>query len=132
MKLYHEYIKKKYPDSILHVIGSPKNLIRDEIHYYKKNFGMGENSLPVTEKTSSRILTLPMYPNMTNEEVYDVAVWINENLSYDQLILEYGGNNPWIHSSFNRAGNRSPSAGNKFGTRKSPGNYVWGVLLNMN
>lgn len=71
------------------------------------------------------------FPNMTNAEVYAVAVWINENISYDQLILEYGGNNPWIHSSFNRDGNRSPTAGNKFGTRVSPGNYQWGVLLNM-
>lgn len=43
----------------------------DPIHltsYYKKNFGMVEGSLPVTENVSSRILTLPMYPNMTNEE----------------------------------------------------------------
>lgn len=71
------------------------------------------------------------FPNMSNSEVYDVAVWINENLPYDQLILEYGGNNPWIHSSFNRDGNRSPLASNKFGTRKSPGNYQFGSLLNM-
>ena len=43
----------------------------DPIHltsYYKKNFGMDEGSLPITESISSRILTLPMYPNMTNEE----------------------------------------------------------------
>jgi hypothetical protein len=71
------------------------------------------------------------FPNMNNEQVYNVAVWMNENVPYDQLILEYGGNNPWIHSSFNRGGNRPATAGNKFGTRKSPGNYVWGTLLNM-
>jgi len=43
----------------------------DPIHltsYYKKNFSIMEGSLPVTENVSSRILTLPMYPNMTNEE----------------------------------------------------------------
>ncbi len=71
------------------------------------------------------------FPNMNNAQVYAVAVWMNENVPYDQLILEYGGNNPWIHSSFNRGGNRPTTAGNKFGTRKSPGNYVWGTLLNM-
>jgi len=71
------------------------------------------------------------FPNMTNSEVYDVAVWINQNVPYDQLILEYGGNNPWIHSSFNRGGNRSVTASNKYGTRKSPGNYQFGSLLNM-
>ena len=43
----------------------------DPIHltpYYRKNFGMSKGSLPITETTSSRILTLPMYPNMTKEE----------------------------------------------------------------
>jgi len=43
----------------------------DPIHltsYYRKNFDMAQGSLPVTEAISSRILTLPMYPNMTNEE----------------------------------------------------------------
>ena len=71
------------------------------------------------------------FPNMNNAQVYAVAVWMNENVPYDQLILEYGGNNPWIHSSFNRGGNRPATASNKFGTRVSPGNYKWGTLLNM-
>ena len=43
----------------------------------------------------------------------------------DQFILEYGGNRPWIHCSFNRTGNRTNVASNKFGTRVSPGNYIW-------
>jgi hypothetical protein len=71
------------------------------------------------------------FPLLTNQQVYDIAVWIKDNVAYDQLILEYGGNRPWIHSSYNRAGNRPSSAGNKFGTRVAPGNYQWGVLLNM-
>jgi hypothetical protein len=71
------------------------------------------------------------FPNFTWEQIYEVAVWIRDNLPFDQLILEYGGKNPWIHSSFNRAGNRPASASNKFGTRISPGNYVWGELRNM-
>jgi len=71
------------------------------------------------------------YPLKTNTEVYNIAVWIRDNLPFDQLILEYGGNRPWIHVSFNRFGNRPSTASNKFGTRVSPGNYVWGVLKNM-
>lgn len=71
------------------------------------------------------------FPNFTWEQIYEVAVWIKDNLSFDQLILEYGGTNPWIHSSFNRAGNRLSSQYNKFGTRIAPGNYVWGELRNM-
>jgi hypothetical protein len=71
------------------------------------------------------------FPSLTNHEIYELAIWIRDNLPYDQLILEYGGNRPWIHSSFNRAGNRSPAAFNKFGTRDYPGHYVWGNLLYM-
>ena len=68
------------------------------------------------------------FPFKTNQEVYDISVWLKDNLPYDQLILEYGGNKPWIHSSFNRAGNRPVTQGNKFGTRISPGNYEWLAL----
>lgn len=71
------------------------------------------------------------YPLYTNTQVFQIAEYIRDNLPFDQLILEYGGNKPWIHCSYNRAGNRPVTAGNKFGTRKSPGNYVWGTLLNM-
>ncbi len=68
------------------------------------------------------------FPALSNQDVYDISVWIKDNLPYDQLILEYGGNRPWIHSSFNRVGNRPVTASNKFGTRISPGNYQWKIL----
>jgi len=71
------------------------------------------------------------FPKMTNAQIYEIAVWIRDNVAYDQLILEYGGNRPWIHCSFNRAGNRAVSASNKFGTRVSAGSYVWRSLRNM-
>jgi hypothetical protein len=67
----------------------------------------------------------------SNSEVYAIAVFVRDNLPYDQLILEYGGNRPWIHCSFNRAGNRASSTSNKFGTRVSAGVYVWGSLKDM-
>ena len=44
---------------------------------------------------------------VSNKELAD---WINENLTYDQLILEYwkesDPNSGWIHCSFNTQGNR--------------------------
>ena len=36
--------------------------------YYKKNSSENITSLPITESISERILTLPIYPNMTDEE----------------------------------------------------------------
>ena len=44
---------------------------------------------------------------LSNKELAD---WINENLDYDQLILEYWReedlNSGWVHCSFNLQGNR--------------------------
>lgn len=37
--------------------------------FYKEKFGTKEESLPVTEKVSQEILTLPIYPNMLTEEL---------------------------------------------------------------
>jgi perosamine synthetase len=36
--------------------------------FYKMKFGYKANSLPVTEQISQQVLTLPLYPNMENEE----------------------------------------------------------------
>lgn len=42
---------------------------------------------------------IPSIPN------YDVALWIRDHLSFDQLILEYyhGGNTGWIHVAYSLA-----------------------------
>lgn len=71
------------------------------------------------------------FPNKTNAEVYEIAKEMKESGNYDQLILEYGPNKPWIHVSYNKDGNRSASASNKFGTRTKAGTYEWGVLKDM-
>ena len=36
--------------------------------FYKQKFGIEKNLLPITEKISQQVLTLPLYPNMTAEE----------------------------------------------------------------
>jgi len=36
--------------------------------FYKEKFGIKTGLLPITESLSERILTLPMFPNMTNDE----------------------------------------------------------------
>jgi len=37
--------------------------------FYKEQFGTKKGFLPVTEKLSEQVLTLPMYPSLTNEEL---------------------------------------------------------------
>jgi len=36
--------------------------------FYREKFGTKEGMLPMTEKVSQQVLTLPLYPNMTKEE----------------------------------------------------------------
>jgi len=69
------------------------------------------------------------FPGKSNNDLFAIAQWIRANIPFDQFIYEYGGNKPWFHLSFNRAGNRPSSASNKWGTRTSAGSYVWGKLL---
>lgn len=38
-------------------------------HFYKKKFGYKGGELPITEKISNQVLTLPMYPHITEEEM---------------------------------------------------------------
>lgn len=46
--------------------------------FYKETFGYREGSLPVTESVSKRVLTLPLYPNMTKEEKDYLADSVSE------------------------------------------------------
>ena len=49
------------------------------------------------------------FPGVAKSEYYARAQWIRENVSHDQLILEYkntGSGLPWIHISCKDAGNR--------------------------
>jgi hypothetical protein len=65
------------------------------------------------------------FTGFTNQQYYNASQWVKNNLQYDQFILEYGGNHPWLHISFNRLGNRASTEGNKFGTRLRAGIYSW-------
>jgi len=58
----HEYLVKKRIFS--KVFFNPIHLTS----FYKEKFETKEGSLPITEKISNCVLTLPLYPNMTKEE----------------------------------------------------------------
>lgn len=45
---------------------------------YVKKFGTKQNTLPVTEKVTTQVLTLPIYPNMTLEEMDYLINSVNE------------------------------------------------------
>lgn len=51
------------------------------------------------------------FPGMSYNDMFAIAQWVKDNINYDQLLWEHG-NRPWIHVSFNRAGNRPKNASN--------------------
>jgi perosamine synthetase len=57
----------------------------DPVHltsFYKKKFKYTDGVLPVTEKISKSILTLPMYPNLSREEMDYIANSISDFFNY--------------------------------------------------
>jgi perosamine synthetase len=46
--------------------------------FYKKKFGFKDGELPVTEKVSKEVLSLPIYPTMNNDEIDYIVKSIGE------------------------------------------------------
>ncbi len=69
------------------------------------------------------------WPGISDAEYYARAVWIKDNLPFSEVILEYGGNRPWIHVAFSA----SALSTTKFKTRVGvPSKYVNGILALVN
>ena len=48
--------------------------------YYRKSLGARRGDLPVTERAGARILSLPLFPRMTERDIEDVAVALEKVL----------------------------------------------------
>jgi UDP-4-amino-4,6-dideoxy-N-acetyl-beta-L-altrosamine transaminase len=49
--------------------------------FYKKNFSIDEKNFPVTEDVFRRIITLPIFPKMTNENIETVITSVKETIN---------------------------------------------------
>jgi len=63
-------------------------------------------------KNSQHVLGMAVDFEIIGMNNYDLAIWVKNNLKFDQLILEYATNlkqnpnNGWVHCSFNENNNR--------------------------
>jgi len=55
--------------------------------FYRKKFGCKKGDLPITEKISESVLTLPMYPDLKRKEI-DFIVKEIKNFFYDKKIFK--------------------------------------------
>lgn len=64
------------------------------------------------------------WPGLTYNELWTIVNWVKDNINYDQLLWEHG-KAPWVHVSFNTAGNRPKNAANAvmtmYNNKFSPG-----------
>ncbi len=51
--------------------------------YYRRTYGYQDGDLPVAEKVCSRIVSLPLFPAMTDEDVEDVVAGVRAVLAHD-------------------------------------------------
>lgn len=58
LRLYHDHLKKEYPDSILNIIGSPRDMKKEGVHYYKKSFH-NDNVVDLFKKCHVHIIPTP-------------------------------------------------------------------------
>ena len=77
------------------------------------------------------------WPGITDEEYYTRCKWIKDNLPFAELILEYGGNRPWIHAAYNETegDSRYPKTNTTrevFTRVKVPKTYSVGLLALVN
>ena len=60
--------------------------VQTAVHYPKplhlqpafQHFGYGEGSLPHTERACARVLSMPLFPEMTNEQLEYAALCLSE------------------------------------------------------
>jgi hypothetical protein len=84
-------IKKQYPDAFMTCS-------------FRANIGNGKS-----QHISGQACDI-QYSSATKADYYIRALWIKDNIKFDQFLLEYkttGTRNPWHHISFNAANNRN-------------------------
>lgn len=75
-----------------------ENQIGVNVHYtpvhlqpfYKNNFGTNDGDCPIAEKMYERILTLPMYPGLSSEDVKRVTELISRAVDSVELVSKVG------------------------------------------
>jgi perosamine synthetase len=53
--------------------------------YYRERYGLAPESLPEATRWSRRALTLPLHPQMTEEDVEDVSATLSEAFSHARV-----------------------------------------------
>jgi dTDP-4-amino-4,6-dideoxygalactose transaminase len=65
------------------MIGTSVHFIPVHLHpYYRERYGYARGDFPVAERTYDRIISLPLYPKMTEEDVGDVIVAVKRVVAH--------------------------------------------------
>lgn len=65
------------------------------------------------------------WPGITDRQYHEIALWLRDNATWSQIIVEYGGNRPWLHVSFNP---NKPVKGSMLTRITVPSTYIQGLV----
>lgn len=99
-------IRERYPEC------APSNTWRPEANPDRP----GASGQPLPKQHPRGQASDTVFGNIPFERYYDIAVWIKDNLEFDQMLLEYNPRVAWIHLTWNPAGNRRPGTPFKVAT----------------
>ena len=69
-------------------IGTNVHYLPIHLHpYYKKNYQTKEGMLPVAERVYKKIITLPLFPTLSEQDINDVIAAVNKVVRYYINIL---------------------------------------------
>jgi hypothetical protein len=114
-----EPIRKKYPEM----------KINNGFRHTKPGADGKQGNLPGNNSQHCRGMAADVTygtKSLDPETMYKIALWIKDNVSYDQLIIEYGQHEIWTHVSFNGEGK---NRGELFTCKNAPtGPYTPGLI----
>ena len=110
----HDKLKRQHNLEIPEIACNLKNLAENCLDLIKAKYSnmivtSGFRHGTTTSQHQRGMAGDMQFTGASKGDYYDIATWIKSNISFDQLLLEYkttGTRNPWIHISFNSAGNR--------------------------
>lgn len=120
----HEENLKALAENVLQRVRDHFGIVNISSGYRSPELNAAIGGAPNSQHTKGEAADIELInPRVSN---WELARWIQLNLSFDQLILEYPGPNPkdgWVHVSFKKNGDNRKEV-----LTKLPGRYVKGLV----
>jgi uncharacterized Zn-binding protein involved in type VI secretion len=134
----NKYIKAQYGLTVPQILNNLANLAKNVYEPIKaryprvivtNTFRQGPSGGASEQGQHGRGQAMDLvFPGLSTNQYYDVAVWIRDNLPFDQLLQEKSGNTIWIHvSHYSGTGQQVPKQNRVANLILSPYAFIPGL-----